>query len=104
MALVRRAAISTVSEAGVPGGDQRQAASDDMSFFLEAAPGCYFFVGASNEAKGITAPHHSPRFNIDEDALAIGLEVLARAALEYLAPENAQPVATRANGEPATLP
>ncbi|MBF6589966.1 MAG: amidohydrolase [Ktedonobacterales bacterium] len=84
--LVRRAAVAAVGPEGVPGGDQRQAASDDMAAFLEAAPGCYFFVGASNAERGITAPHHSPRFDIDEDALAIGVEVLARAALDYLTP------------------
>ena len=83
-ALVRRAAEATVGADHVPGGDQRQAASDDMSYFLEAAPGCYFFVGASNPARGIDAPHHSARFDLDEDALPIGLETLARATLEYL--------------------
>ncbi|MEO7002850.1 MAG: amidohydrolase [Ktedonobacterales bacterium] len=83
-ALVRRAAEVTVGAEHVPGGDQRQAASDDMSYFLEAAPGCYFFVGASNPAQGIDAPHHSARFDIDENSLPIGLETLARATLEYL--------------------
>ena len=84
--LTRRAAIATVGAENVPGGDQRQAASDDMAYFLEAAPGCYFFVGASDPEHGIDAPHHSPRFDIAEDALPIGLETLARATLEYLAP------------------
>ena len=84
--LVRRAAVATVGAERVPGGDQRQAASDDMAYFLEAAPGCYFFVGASDAAQGLTAPHHSPRFDIAEHSLAIGLETLARASLEYLAP------------------
>ena len=55
-----------------------------MALFLDAAPGCYFLVGAGNAVKGITAPHHSPRFEIDEDALPIGVEVMSRAALEYL--------------------
>jgi len=86
-ALVRAAAEATVGPEGVPGGDQRQAASDDMAAFLAAALGCYFFVGAGNAERGITAPHHSPRFDIDERALSIGLEVLARAAEAYLAPE-----------------
>ena len=85
-ALVRRAAVATVGEANVPGGDQRQAASDDMAYFLEAAPGCYFFVGAGDAARGIDAPHHSPRFDIAEESLAIGLETLARATLDYLRP------------------
>jgi amidohydrolase len=81
---VRRAAEATVGAEHIPGGDQRQSVSDDMALFLEAVPGCYFLVGAGNVEKGITAPHHSARFNIDEDALPIGVEVLARATLEYL--------------------
>jgi amidohydrolase len=51
---------------------------EDMAFFLEAVPGCLFFLGAGNPAKGCTAPHHSPRFNIDEDALPLGVEILLR--------------------------
>jgi amidohydrolase len=44
-------------------------------------------VGAGNAERGITAPHHSPRFDIDERALSIGLETLARATEAYLAPQ-----------------
>jgi amidohydrolase len=58
-----------------------------MSVFLAAVPGCYFFVGAGNVERGITAPHHNTRFDIDEAALTIGVETLARATLAYLAPE-----------------
>jgi amidohydrolase len=82
--LIRRAAVATVGEEHVPAGDQRQSVSDDMALFLQAAPGCYFLVGAGNPERGITAPHHSNRFDIDEDALPIGVEVMARAALDYL--------------------
>ncbi|HEX6796928.1 MAG TPA: hypothetical protein VF116_04335 [Ktedonobacterales bacterium] len=42
-------------------------------------------VGAGNVARGITPPHHNARFDLDEACLPIGLEILARAALEYLA-------------------
>ena len=57
------------------------AASEDFSYFLQQRPGAFVFVGANNEAKGITAPHHSPRFDIDEDALPRGTELLVRLAL-----------------------
>ena len=57
------------------------AASEDFSYFLQERPGAFVFVGANNEAKGITAPHHSPRFDIDEDALPRGTELLVRLAL-----------------------
>jgi amidohydrolase len=84
-ALVHRAAQETVGAEHVPQGDQRQSVSDDMALFLNAAPGCYFLLGCGNPERGITAPHHSPRFDVDEDALPIGVEVMARAALAYLA-------------------
>jgi amidohydrolase len=58
------------------------AASEDFSYFLQNRPGAFVFVGSSNEAKGITAQHHSPRFDVDEDALPRGTELLIRLALE----------------------
>ncbi|MGE5333951.1 MAG: M20 metallopeptidase family protein [Nitrososphaerota archaeon] len=87
--LVRRAATATIGADHLPGGDNRISASDDMASFLAAAPGCYFFLGAANAERGVTAPHHSPRFDIDEACLPIGVETMARAALEFLAPKQA---------------
>lgn len=58
--------------------------AEDMSFFLNAAPGCYAYVGSSNEARGLHHPHHSPLFDFDEAALPIGVELLTKLALGYL--------------------
>ena len=83
--LVRDAAIHAIGEKDVDeSADVMTAGSDDMACFLEAVPGCYFIVGAKNEEKGAKYPHHHPRFNIDEDALPIGVEVLTRAAMDFL--------------------
>ena len=57
---------------------------DDCAYFIREAPGCYFLVGSANETRGITAPHHSPLFDVDEGALPIATRVLAEAALQYL--------------------
>ena len=57
---------------------------EDFSAFQERAPGCFFFIGAGNAAKGIVHPHHSPRFTVDEDALAPGVAVFVRAARRLL--------------------
>jgi amidohydrolase len=51
---------------------------EDMAFFLQAVPGCYFFLGAANPEKGLAYPHHHPRFNFDEAALTIGVEMFVR--------------------------
>jgi amidohydrolase len=58
--------------------------AEDMSYFLNAAPGCFIFLGARNEAKGFSAPHHSPLFDFDEDCLPLGVELLTSLALAYL--------------------
>ena len=89
--LVRAAAEATVGRENVPTEDMRLTPSDDMSIFLAAVPGCYFFVGAGNVERGIIAPHHNARFDIDEAALGIGVETMARAALGYLSADD-QPV------------
>ena len=86
--LVRAAAEATVGRENVPTDDMRLTPSDDMSVFLAAVPGCYFFVGAGNVERGITAPHHNARFDIDEAALGIGVETMARAALAYLSADD----------------
>lgn len=46
--------------------------SDDMSLFLQARPGCYFWVGAAPADKPPT-PHHHPAFELNEDGLAVGV-------------------------------
>jgi amidohydrolase len=83
--IVHNAAVATVGEKKVDDGEEvMTTGSDDMACFLQAVPGCYFIVGAKNEEKGANYPHHHPRFNIDEDALPIGVEVLSRAAMDFL--------------------
>ncbi|BAU64809.1 amidohydrolase [Stanieria sp. NIES-3757] len=59
---------------------------EDMSFFLKEVPGCYFFVGAANPEKGLAYPHHHPRFDFDETALAMGVEMFVRCVEQFLSP------------------
>ncbi|MHB1626757.1 MAG: M20 family metallopeptidase [Bacilli bacterium] len=59
---------------------------EDFSAFQKRAPGSFFFIGAGNGSKGITAPHHHPRFTVDEDALAIGVKAFVATTRRVLAP------------------
>jgi amidohydrolase len=58
--------------------------SEDMAFMMQEVPGCYFFVGTANPAKSLGAPHHHPRFDIEEDALPRAAALMAAAAAELL--------------------
>ncbi len=83
--LVQRAATSAVGSDSVDTGEQvMTAGSDDMAYFLDTVPGCYFIVGGQGPTADTAYPHHHPRFNIDEDSLPIAAEVLVRTALAYL--------------------
>ncbi len=62
----------------------RTLGGEDFSFFLQRVPGCFAWVGSQNPARGFDAPHHSPRFDIDEQAMPTGVELLDRLAREYL--------------------
>ena len=46
---------------------------EDVSRFLEKAPGTFYFLGTRNEKKGIIYPNHSSKFTSDEDVLALGV-------------------------------
>jgi amidohydrolase len=58
--------------------------SEDMAYFMEQVPGCYVFIGSANIAKGLDAPHHHPRFDIDGQVLPHAVALLAGAALDLL--------------------
>lgn len=79
------AALVRHSAEGLLGAERvlpdRTTMSDDMSLFLEARPGCYFLLGVRNEAWHITEPNHSPRWDLDERALPIGVELATRIVL-----------------------
>ena len=63
---------------------------EDMSFFLQEVPGCYFFLGSANPDKNLAYPHHHPRFNFDETALGMGVEIFVRCVETFcvIAPKN----------------
>ncbi|WP_304509600.1 M20 metallopeptidase family protein [Anaerotignum sp.] len=48
--------------------------AEDFSFFQQAVPGLFFFLGAGNQEKGFTHPLHSADFDFDEKILCYGVE------------------------------
>ncbi|MBQ6867597.1 MAG: hypothetical protein IJO16_02865, partial [Clostridia bacterium] len=59
-------------------------ASESFSMYQKMAPGVLCFAGIRNEEKGITADHHNPMFEIDEEGLAYSCGVYVAYALQYL--------------------
>jgi amidohydrolase len=82
--LMQEAAAAILGETNVLDAYQTMG-SEDAALFLQAVPGCYFFLGSANHERGLDAPHHSPRFDFDEAALPLGVAILAEAVVRYLA-------------------
>jgi len=86
-ARVRASLEKALGKASVVEPD-RWTASEDFPYFGlgAAAPSVYFFVGATPAGQDTTtAPtNHSPKFFLDEGALAVGSEAMLQAALDYL--------------------
>lgn len=80
---VERAAQQVIGRANII-KNWRNPFSDDFGLFLAAAPGCLMLLGTANPDKGITEIWHRPGFDIDEDALALGVHIMSLAALDLL--------------------
>jgi amidohydrolase len=73
-------AVREVTGLRVAAPGWRIMASEDMAELLSRVPGAFLFLGAGDVARGLTAPHHHPSFDVDESVLPTGAELLARAA------------------------
>jgi amidohydrolase len=62
-------------------------AEDFFAFGDTGVPVCMFRLGVSNAAHGITAPHHSSHFDIDEASMPVGVAVFAETIRRLLSSE-----------------
>ena len=62
-----------------------QMVAEDFPYYGEKAPYFYFSLGTRNEEKGIASVNHTDTFDVDEDALPLGVRALATLAWEFLA-------------------
>jgi hippurate hydrolase len=51
--------------------------AEDFGYYAQQIPACFYRLGTMNKAKGITAGVHTPVFNIDENAIEIGMGMMA---------------------------
>jgi amidohydrolase len=79
---LRAVAAAVLGDEAVADGPMMMVA-EDVAEFLDRTPGCFFVLGAMPETT-TPEPHHSPRFDIDERALPLGVAILAQATVDWL--------------------
>ena len=55
--------------------------SEDFAFYSQVVPACFFRLGVRNESKGIVYGVHHPKFDIDSEALKLGVQMMTIACL-----------------------
>ena len=58
--------------------------AEDFAFYSQELSSCFYRLGTGNEVKGTTLGVHTPKFNIDEDAIELGIGFMAWNALKQL--------------------
>jgi hippurate hydrolase len=56
---------------------EKRMGAEDFGYYSQQIPGCFFRLGTANKQKGITSGVHTPKFNIDEKAIEIGIGIMA---------------------------
>ena len=51
--------------------------AEDFGYYSQQIPGCFFRLGTGNKSKGIISGVHTPVFDIDEDAIEIGIGIMS---------------------------
>ena len=51
--------------------------AEDFGYYAQQIPACFFRLGTRNESKGIIHGVHTPRFDVDESALEVGVGLMA---------------------------
>jgi amidohydrolase len=82
--VVKKAAITLFGEGCIENLENPVMGGEDFACYLEKARGAMVWLGVRNEEKDAVYSWHSPRFDIDEDAIAFGAAILCAAAVDYL--------------------
>jgi hippurate hydrolase len=77
------AAAAVVGAANVDADPQPDMASEDFAFMLQAKPGCYVWLGTGGGPD--TPGLHNPRYDFNDDALALGASYWVTLAEQELA-------------------
>jgi amidohydrolase len=80
--ILREAAFAAVGRERVSVQEPKMGA-EDFAYFARKSPSAFFRLGTANPQKKITGNGHSPFFDIDEDALLVGVDVFTQTVKKF---------------------
>jgi amidohydrolase len=82
--LVSSASVEILGRSSITTSPGLEMGGEDFAYFAGEVPGATMFVGVGNPARGKVAGLHHSAFDIDEDALKVGVAAMAYSAFKYL--------------------
>jgi amidohydrolase len=73
--IVKESVIDILGYNSVVNINKPRMGAEDFAYFADARPSAFFRIGCKNIEKGIIYGGHTPTFDIDEDALPIGVAI-----------------------------
>ena len=58
--------------------------AEDFAWYSQKVPACFYRLGTANPAKGIDSKQHTATFNIDEESMKIGMEIMSYLTINLL--------------------
>ena len=75
-AMGKSLAIELIGEENV-GEAEISLGAEDFGYYTQEIPGCFYRLGTGNVSKGIVSGVHTPTFDIDEEAIKMGISMMA---------------------------
>lgn len=69
-------AVELIGEENV-GEAEISLGAEDFGYYTQEIPGCFYRLGTGNLKKGIVSGVHTPTFDIDEEAIKMGISMMA---------------------------
>ncbi|MBZ4191663.1 M20 metallopeptidase family protein [Niabella beijingensis] len=81
--LTGRATILAETYAGADrvGETEIRMGAEDFGYYTQQIPGCFYRLGVMNQERGIVSGVHTPTFDIDENAIELGMGMMAWLAI-----------------------
>ncbi|MGL4676137.1 MAG: M20 metallopeptidase family protein [Brevinema sp.] len=83
--LIRESGEMILGEKNVLIKAQANMGVEDFAYFVQQCEGAFFYLGTANQEKNIMSGGHTENFDIDEDALLIGIEIQLQNIHNYYA-------------------
>ncbi|MBU3136728.1 amidohydrolase [Clostridium gasigenes] len=84
VSILKRSAETIIGNENILNQENIKMGVESFAYFAEQRPSVFYFLGTGNNEKHTSYPAHSSLFDIDEDAIAVGIAIQCQLVSNYL--------------------